>query len=103
MRLFKKKETPRPTLEHPLIQIEMPDGTVQEYPENFHITDGIHCVVCRGDFYHTHFDCENLQWEKDNTGNPIRGMFLKNAKSEHLTKCMNCDRQDYLYKHGREE
>lgn len=100
MSLFsrKKKEPPTRT-----VSVQMQDGTVENYPESFMITDGINCVICMGKYYHTNLDCENLQWEVKNSSSPIKGMYIKDAKKQKITFCANCSRIKYLYEHDRME
>lgn len=66
------------------------------------ITDGLNCVISQGKFYHTNLNCENLKWEIDQ-GFPTKQITIKEAKSQKMTYCMNCSRDNYLFKHGRED
>ena len=85
------------------ISVLMQDGTIEEYPQKFYITDKINCVVCMGQYYHTSLGCESLHWEWVNSSNPIRGMYIKDAKEKKITYCQKCSRDDYLIRHGRED
>ena len=95
MKLFsrKKKEvTPTPAT----LSIVMQDGTIEEYPENFEITDNVNCVVC-GNYYHTHFDCPVLKRDRAVKTNPIIAMKISDAEAqskEHCYKCQNYDEME---------
>lgn len=73
------------------IPILMQDGTVEEYPDTFMITDGINCVYCTGDMYHTHFDCEffrdELSWNHQ-----AKGMYIRDAERKGIYQCYECKR-----------
>lgn len=86
-----------------MVRVTMSDGTVEEYDQRLMITDGINCVVCKGNFYHTSLDCENLAWEKNNSNSEIKGMTIKNAKAQKMVYCQNCSRENYLHRHGRDD
>ena len=96
--LLPNKKTPQKMLD-----ILMQDGTIQQYPESFYITDGINCVVCMGQYYHTSLDCENLAWERQHSSEKLKGMYVKDAKSQKMTYCADCSRENYLREHGRED
>ena len=99
MNIFKKK--PKPYV--PQVSVTMPDGTIEEYPKHFIITDKVNCVSCGGEFYHYCLDCECLEWELGKSDGIIRGMTIKDAKKEGKSVCGDCDRNLYLYNHGRAE
>ena len=95
MKLFKKKETP---VEHKMISVVMPDGTVEEYADTFQITDGINVAVC-GKTYHTHFDCPVFQMDRKLPMNlPIRGMYRVDAQAQCINDCYKCREYDELEK-----
>lgn len=98
MNLFKKKTSPPPTK---TVQVHMADGTIQDYPEHFMITDKINCVICNSALYHTSLDCECLRWEMQNSSEPLNGMTIKDAKAMKKTFCQECSRVDYNFRHGR--
>lgn len=87
----------------PKVSVLMQDGTIEEYPKNFIITDGMNCAVCMGKVYHTSLDCENLEWEMSNCAEKLRGMDVSEAKRKKMAYCSNCSRQLYLWEHGRED
>lgn len=88
------------TPKHIMIPVKMQDGTIQDYPEDFIITDGVNCVVSQGKYYHTSLDCENLKWELANC-NPMRtGMNVKDAKKQGMIHCANCSTELYHFKKG---
>ena len=95
MGLFKKrKQIPQKTM----LKIRMQDGTIEEYPETFQITDGINCVICGGDTYHTNLDCPSLKRERDIKTREIKGMYIKDAKDQGIEYCWQCkqfDEDDY--------
>lgn len=101
----KTKETkPTVKIEPLFVAAEMQDGSIEEYSENFIITDGINCVTCGGDLYHTSFDCDALKWEREKYKKPLKALTIKDAKSKGLTYCYDCSRDNYYYKHvGTEE
>lgn len=96
----KSKEI-KPTVEvEPLfVSVEMQDGSIEEYSENFIITDNINCVTCGGDLYHTSFDCEALKWEREKYKRPLKALTIKEAKSKGLTYCYDCSKDNYYYRH----
>ncbi len=98
---FKKKEPPKPYKRK--ISVVMPDGTVDEYPEDFIITDKTNCIVCNSNYYHFKFDCCRLQWEKEHGDDTIKGMTIKDAKKAGKSVCDECDHNLYLFNHGRLE
>lgn len=106
-KLFKKSVKENKTKEinptikvEPLsVAVEMQDGSIEEYSENFIITDGINCVTCGGDLYHTSFDCETLRWERKKYKESLKALTIKEAKSKGLTYCYDCSRDNYYYKH----
>lgn len=100
---LKSKIKPQPTPKVRTISILMQDGTTQDYPEDFIITDGINCVVCMGNFYHTNLDCESLAWERQKSSERLKGMLIKDAKKQKITYCADCSRIKYLIEHGRED
>lgn len=95
---FKKKK--EPTIETPptpaALSILMMDGTAEEYPENYAITDKKHCVVC-GTMYHTHFDCPVFKRDRElSINNPIRAMKIYDAVAqckEHCYMCQSYERE----------
>ncbi len=102
--MISPKEEPKPafSMYGKMIEVSMPDGTIQKYPEGFMITDG-NCVVCSSDLYHTSLNCENLKWEMEHSNNILIGMSRKDAAKKKLGYCMNCSRENYLLRHGRED
>ena len=91
MNLFKKKETP---LKHPMIQVQMPDGTIEEYAETFQITDGVNVAVC-GKMYHTHFDCPVFARDRQLSFNlPIKAMKKYDADAHCIESCYKCREYD---------
>lgn len=74
------------------LSIIMQDGTVEEYPEGYHITDGINCV-CASGVYHTHFDCPILRDERRH-GMTIRAMARRDAEREGKIFCYKCEQWD---------
>jgi hypothetical protein len=76
-----------------MLPILMQDGTVEEYPENFRITDGKNCVVCDSGYYHTNLDCDRLRIER-HSGNQVTGMFVRDARKEHYEFCPECKEMD---------
>ena len=96
--LSQKKQEPEeqvtptvpPTFQPKMISIQMQDGTVEEYPEGFIITDGINCVVCLGGCYHTSLDCSNLRRERENCSIPVRGLNIEDAIKQKIYHCQNC-------------
>ena len=79
-----------------IISVLMMDGSIEEYPENFMITDGVNCCIRQGDCYHTHLDCEIFKHEK-HLGR-ARGMTIKDAEKQGIYKCPICKDLDELYK-----
>ena len=100
---FPDQNEPPITPKEKTITVHMQDGTVEEYPEKFIITDGENCVVCMGQYYHTSLGCDSLHWEWVNSSNPIKGMYIKDAKKQKITYCEKCSRDNYLIRHGRED
>lgn len=97
MNLFsrKKKETP-PTFEEKTVSVLMQDGSVEEYPETFIITDGENCVVCNSKMYHTNLDCEYLKTEM--SGNKtLKAMYVTDAKSKGFSYCYRCSVSNKLH------
>ena len=82
--------TPPPTIKY--VDIIMDGGKVEKYPENSSVSGSDYCVVVAPEFhcFHTFFDCDNMKWEIENTGNPILGYTIKEAKEMHLNYCPNC-------------
>ena len=74
------------------LSIIMQDGTVEEYPEGFHITDGINCV-CASGVYHTHFDCPVLRDER-RIGMKFKAMTRKDADRQGKIFCHKCEQWD---------
>ena len=98
--LFKpKKTTPpvMPTITHPVIMF---DGSAENYPKDYIITDGENCVICNSDYYHTSLGCENLLWEQSNSGEPFKAFKIKEAKAKKMTYCYNCSSELYHFKKG---
>lgn len=95
----KKEETPKPKT----VSVTWENGTVEEYPENFIITDKENCCVCMDGYYHTSLDCEHLKWEHTHSGLGFRAMTIKEAKKQKRTYCQDCSRELYLYEHDRLE
>ena len=79
-----------------MISVLMQDGTIEEYPENFKITDGINCAVCLGETYHIHLDCPMLKMERDI--HQVRGMYIKDAERKGIYKCWKCQEYDDIDK-----
>lgn len=73
----------------------MQDGTVEEYPDTFKITDGKNCVVCNSKFYHTNFDCESLRTEML-AGDQVKAMKRYDAEAQCFSLCFNCSILDNL-------
>ena len=91
MNLFKKKETP---VKHQMIQVQMPDGTIEEYADTFQITDGKNVAVC-GAMYHTHFDCPVFKRDRELKFNlPVRGMKRYDADAQGIESCYKCRQYD---------
>ena len=87
--LFKKTEPPK---ERVMIEIQMENGSVEKYPENFVINEE-YCVGC-GDTYHWHMDCPSFKRMRDLK--PALAMSRKDAESKGLEKCWQCDDYDRL-------
>ena len=96
--LFFKKKKPEPPKSPQMISVLMQDGSVEEYPETFYITDGLNCVICAGDCYHTHFDCESFKRERAIKSRQIKGMYVKDAERQGIFQCYNCKNLDDLFK-----
>lgn len=92
----KKEDVQQNASESQTISVLMQDGTIEEYPEAFRITDGINCAVCLGETYHTHLDCKYLKYERG-TGRQVKGMYIKDAEREGIYKCFECKNLDELY------
>lgn len=95
---FKKKpqaETPAPTQK--TVSVLMQDGTTMEYPESFIITDHENAVICQGKFYHTSLDCNCLKWERDNSSEPLKAIYIKDAKKQKMVYCADCSKDLYDY------
>ena len=89
------ENTPQRSTEPEMISVLMQDGTIEKYPENFMITDGINCAVCYGEQYHTHLDCEYLRNER--ITRKVKGMYIKDAERQGIYKCFNCKELDILF------
>ena len=106
MKLFpwKKKETPSNHISPArTVSVLMSDGTIDEYPENFLITDKVNCVICNSNCYHFALDCEHLKWETEQGDPQIKGLTIKEAKKMGKYACMDCDRELYLFNHDENE
>ena len=97
MSIFKKKP------KQPMVSVTMPDGSIEEYPKKFIITDKVNCVTGGGKCYHYCLDCECLEWELGQSDGIMRGMIIKDARKQGLSVCIGCDRDLYLFNHGRME
>lgn len=82
--LFKKTEPPK---ERAMIEIQMENGSVEKYPENFVVDDG-YCVAC-GTMYHTHLDCPVFKRERE-IHHPLKAMKRYNADANGLDHCWQC-------------
>lgn len=89
---FKKKKPQE--IERVMLKIRMQDGTIEEYPETFQITDGINCVICSGETYHTNLDCPSLKMERDIKTREIKGMYIKDAERQGISYCWRCKEFD---------
>ena len=72
------------------ISVLMEDGTVEDYPKHFIITDNKYCAVCHSDAYHLHLDCKGLAWEMSQGDYPVRQMTVKDALKAGMHTCMYC-------------
>lgn len=99
--VFSQSSNDFKTINTPKITVEMQDGSIEEFSENFIITDGINCVTCGGDLYHTSFDCEALKWEREKYKESLKALTIKEAKSKGFTYCYECSSDNYNYRHGR--
>lgn len=72
------------------IKVIMPDGSIDEYPKGFIITDKINCIECNGKLYHTSFYCPDLEDESDGYTLPIKGLKIKEAKKRKMGYCYYC-------------
>lgn len=88
------------TPKHIMIPVLMQDGTVQDYPQDFIITDKVNCVVCMGKYYHTSLDCDSLKWELKNSDLKLKGMDVKEAKKQGMIYCADCSSDLYHFKKG---
>lgn len=93
MGLFRKKKKPQ-EIERVMLKIRMQDGTIEEYPETFQITDGINCVICSGEIYHTNLDCPSLKIERAIKTREIKGMYIKDAERQGIYYCWRCKQFD---------
>ena len=81
--LFKKK----PVETQSTVSVKMPDGTIEQYPVSFCITDNKHCVSDKNsNLYHTHFDCPYLL-----KSDVLIGWKKYDAEASGLSKCHWCD------------
>ena len=106
--LFKKKESSNmPPHEMPKFKtsIRMQDGTIEEHPTDFIITDKKNCVICpdypfkKFKLYHIYFNCEGLKYECQRTGNIPQACDVKDMKAQDYTLCMTCSKA--LYEHNK--
>lgn len=72
------------------IKVLMPDGSIDEYPKGFIITDKVNCIECNGKIYHTSFYCPELEDESDDYTLPIKGLKIKEAKKKKMGYCYYC-------------
>ena len=82
--------------------ITMQDGKTQEYDNHFIITDKLNCVHCNSPYYHFNFNCDWLKNEYFSSDEPVKALTIKDAKAKGLVACMDCDRDLYLFNHGRQ-
>ena len=72
-----------------VLDIVMQDGTIEQYPENLKITDGINCVVCEGfDDYHVHLDCPSFKMQRAH--HKMIAMYRKDAERKGIFLCYKC-------------
>ena len=87
----KPQETQKPAFDYPdKITVVMPDGSLEDYPCGFQITDGINAVHCQFDRYHTSFDCKELLFEIK-SGLPVKGMTIREAEEKGFHYCHLCE------------
>ena len=93
---FKKKPTKKYFQDtNEILDVLMQDGTIEQYPENLHITDGINGAMCEGfNFYHTHLDCPYFKLERSH--NKIIAVYRKNAERDAIFQCSKCKEWDEL-------
>ena len=89
-KLFHKDE---PQKEIPMIEIQMENGTIERYPENF-VIDEDYCVKC-GNTYHWHLDCPSFKRQRQ-INSPIIAMKRIDAEHQGLDKCYQCQKYDNL-------
>ena len=78
-----------------ILDVLMQDGTIEQYPENLHITDGINGAMCKGcNFYHTHLDCPIFKMERKH--NKIIAVYRTDAESQGTFQCSKCKEWDKL-------
>ena len=81
-----------------MYSVIMTDGTVEEYPENFYITDGKNCFACNNRNYHTHFSCKWFKEEMKTPQFPLRAFNIYDAEAQGLERCYECKNLDELFK-----
>lgn len=76
-----------------IISVLMQDGTVEQYPENFRITDGINAAYCEGcDEYHTHLDCSVFKMQRSHR--KIIAVYRKESEKRGIFQCYRCKEYD---------
>lgn len=79
------------------LSVLWPNGIVEEYPRHFHITDGKNACICDGSSYHTHLDCQYLEWELErDRQKPLRAVKIAAAENKGIHYCTECLRLDEI-------
>lgn len=86
-KILKKEEKPQAPQ---TVKVLMQDGTIETYPKAFRIEDGVNCVICRGEYYHTNLDCDFLDREIGD----LKAMYVKDAEKKGISKCFKCKEMD---------
>lgn len=90
--LFKQKDPPK---EKVMIEIQMENGSVEKYPENF-VVDKPYCVKC-GNTYHWHLDCPSFAESRKFEANlPLVAMKRSDADAQCIESCWRCQEYDRL-------
>lgn len=73
------------------LSVVWPNGIVEDYPRHFQITDGENACICDGTSYHTHLDCQYLEWELENDRKrPLKAIKIATAESKGIHYCTEC-------------
>ncbi len=78
------------------VSVLMQDGSVEEYPEHFIITDDKNCVVCNSKLYHTSLDCNYLQTEMS-SGTQVKAMKIYDAEAQCFEYCYECQKEREIH------